>query len=349
MITLYARGRSLAALAVALAFALPAAPAAAQDSPDAEREARYQSRAERRPMRIEDPSEPVTVRIERRDPARANPQRERRAAPRPERVAPLQPETFAAPAPARAAAPRPERFAAPRPSPPPQAEVRQAEPAPRGFGADVVARAQAAERAQRRSEENTAQYDSRGAQRAVQTERRGDGRADRVEDRGDRRAEGVVSRNGDWRSNHQRDGRQDHWRDGRGDQSRGDRHNWQRDDWRWSWIGRPGWDQRDYRRWDSRWRANRSYNWSDYRRGNQFLYRPGPYFAPYRSHRYSRIDIGFTLDSLFFQPRFFINDPWSYRLPPVYGPYQWVRYYDDVILVDIYSGEVVDVIRNFFW
>ena len=72
-------------------------------------------------------------------------------------------------------------------------------------------------------------------------------------------------------------------------------------------------------------------------------------FAPFRAHRYSRLNQGFFLDSLFFQPRFFINDPWAYRLPPVYGPYQWVRYYDDVVLVDIYTGEVVDVIHDFFW
>jgi len=26
-----------------------------------------------------------------------------------------------------------------------------------------------------------------------------------------------------------------------------------------------------------------------------------------------------------------------------------VRYYDDVLLVDIYTGEVVDEIRDFFW
>ena len=31
------------------------------------------------------------------------------------------------------------------------------------------------------------------------------------------------------------------------------------------------------------------------------------------------------------------------------GPYRWVRYYDDALLVDIYSGEVVDVIYDFFW
>ena len=50
-----------------------------------------------------------------------------------------------------------------------------------------------------------------------------------------------------------------------------------------------------------------------------------------------------------FGNRYWINDPWQYRLPAVYGPYQWVRYYDDVLLVDTYTGEVVDVIHNFFW
>ena len=59
--------------------------------------------------------------------------------------------------------------------------------------------------------------------------------------------------------------------------------------------------------------------------------------------------IGFFLDSLFFSSRYYINDPWAYRLPSVYGPYRWVRYYDDVVLVDIYTGEVVDVIHDFFW
>jgi len=156
---------------------------------------------------------------------------------------------------------------------------------------------------------------------------------------------------GEWRGD--RDGRRDDRRDGRRDDWRRDQwqrdRDWRRDDWRWSWNGRPGWDSRDYRRWDNRWRDNRSYNWYSYRRSHRVIYQPGPYYAPYRSHRYNRLSIGFYLDSLFFQPRFFINDPWAYRLPPVYGPYQWVRYYDDVLLVDIYSGEVVDVIYDFFW
>lgn len=159
-------------------------------------------------------------------------------------------------------------------------------------------------------------------------------------------------RGNDWRDGRRNDWRRDGWRDDdrrRGDWRRGDGRNWRRDDWRWGWNGRPGWDNRDFRRWDNRWRSNRSYDWFDFRRSNRFVFQPGPYFAPFRSHRYNRLSIGLFLDSLFFQPRFFINDPWTYRLPPAYGPYQWVRYYDDVVLVDIYTGEVVDVIHDFFW
>jgi hypothetical protein len=218
--------------------------------------------------------------------------------------------------------------------------------------------------------------ENRGERRAERVENRGDRRADQAEDRQDnwrrdnwRRDDWHQddSRRGAWQGGHRdgafdgqvrdiardarradewRNDRRGDWRDGRRDDWR---RNWRRDDWRWGWNGRPGWDHRDFRRWNHGWRNDRRYDWFDFRRGNRFLFSPGPYFAPFRSHRYSRIQQGFFLDSLFFQPRFFINDPWAYRLPPAYGPYQWVRYYDDVLLVDIYTGEVVDAIHGFFW
>ena len=75
----------------------------------------------------------------------------------------------------------------------------------------------------------------------------------------------------------------------------------------------------------------------------------GRYYSPYNNWSYRRLSSGFFLDSLFFSNRYWINDPWQYRLPAADGPYRWVRYYDDVLLVDIYSGEVVDVIYDFFW
>lgn len=157
-----------------------------------------------------------------------------------------------------------------------------------------------------------------------------DGQRDRYEGRRERREEYRDGR----RDGNYRDG----YRDGRRHAYR-ERRYYDRGDYR-----------RDYRRWDRRdWRRHKRYDWYDYRRSHRHVFHIGRYYAPYRSHYYNRITIGFFLDGLFFGSRYWINDPWQYRLPDVYGPYRWVRYYDDVLLVNIYTGEVVDVIYDFFW
>lgn len=157
------------------------------------------------------------------------------------------------------------------------------------------------------------------------------------------------ARNGDhdrrdsdrWRDNDRR-GSNDQWR---GQQHRGNDYraanNWPRSSYRNN--------RNDHNRWNRDWRHDRRYDWNSYRRYNPSIYRWGAYYAPYRGYSYRRMSIGFFLDSLFFSSSYWINDPWQYRLPEVYGPYRWVRYYDDALLVNIYSGEVVDVINNFFW
>jgi hypothetical protein len=317
--TLTVRGGALSALAFVLALSIPLAPAEAQrrDGPRAERQ---ETRGERPQVRAE-------------------------------RVAPPQ----RAERPVRAErGPQGGGFGA---------EIRRraeryGEPDARPVGMErSEAPARRVEQVDWRSEGRAERID-RGSERRAETVER---RADRVEDRGDRRAERVERGGERWgdgvREAYHESRRDGDWRDGRRDRDwRGDRRdfrreqrNWRHDDWRWNYRGWYGWDSRDFRRWDRRWRSNRDYDWAFYRSANRFHFRPGPYYPPFRWHRYSRVQIGFFLDSLFFQPRFFINDPWAYRLPPVYGPYRWVRYYDDVLLVDVYSGEVVDVIYNFFW
>ena len=120
-----------------------------------------------------------------------------------------------------------------------------------------------------------------------------------------------------------------------------------------NWGSRDGSRNRysgDYRRWDRNdWRRDRRYDWYGYRSHNRSLFSIGRYYSPYRNYSYRRLSIGLFLDNGFYGNRYWVNDPWQYRLPEVYGPYRWVRYYDDVLLVDIYSGEVVDVIYDFFW
>lgn len=119
-----------------------------------------------------------------------------------------------------------------------------------------------------------------------------------------------------------------------------------------SWQGNRGNDHRwsnDDRRWNNDWRQDRRYDWRDYRSSHRDVYRGRPYYSPYRGYAYRRVSIGFTLGSLFYGNSYWLDDPWMYRLPPVYGSYRWVRYYDDVLLVDVYTGQVVDVIYDFFW
>ena len=134
----------------------------------------------------------------------------------------------------------------------------------------------------------------------------------------------------------QQNGRNDRrdWRDDRRDSRqdrRADNRNW-RNDW-----NRQGW------------RNDRRYDWQNHRARYRNNYRLGNYYSPYRNHRYSRFSIGLMLQPLFYSQNYWINDPYQYRLPYAPSGTQWVRYYNDVMLVDTYSGEVVDVIHDFFW
>jgi Nickel/cobalt transporter regulator len=101
--------------------------------------------------------------------------------------------------------------------------------------------------------------------------------------------------------------------------------------------------------WNQGWRNDRRYDWRGHRDRYRNYYSPGRYYSPYRGHSYRRYGIGINIGSAFFGSRYWINDPSYYRLPPAYGPYRWVRYYDDVLLIDLRSGRVVDAIHDFFW
>ena len=117
-------------------------------------------------------------------------------------------------------------------------------------------------------------------------------------------------------------------------------------------------DRRDWRNdrrndrgdWRRDWRNDRRYDWNRYRNQNRFVFRLNPYYSPYGyGYSYRRFGIGSILDSLLFGRNYWISDPYQYRLPPAPPGYQWVRYYNDVILVDTWNGRVVDVIYDFFW
>jgi len=101
-------------------------------------------------------------------------------------------------------------------------------------------------------------------------------------------------------------------------------------------------------RWDRGWRNGGRYDWQRYRYENRGIFHLGPYYAPYRGYYYNPLEIGIVLDSLFYNRNYWI-DPGYYDLPPAPPGAEWVRYYNDVVLVDMDSGQVIDVIHDFFW
>jgi Nickel/cobalt transporter regulator len=163
----------------------------------------------------------------------------------------------------------------------------------------------------------------------------------RVDGRWDRNNNGVVDRRYDWNRDGTRDNRWNnggHWNNDRG--------------WHQRWNNDRSWNRgwNNNRDWNRGWRNDRRYDWQRYRYQNRDVYRLPRYYSPYGyGYRYQQFGIGFYLESVLFGSRYRISDPWRYRLPQTSWPYQWVRYYDDVILVDTRNGYVVDVIYNFFW
>ncbi|MGI8706415.1 MAG: RcnB family protein [Sphingomicrobium sp.] len=96
------------------------------------------------------------------------------------------------------------------------------------------------------------------------------------------------------------------------------------------------------------WRSDRRYDWRNYRDRNRSHFRVGLYFDPF-GWNYRRYDVEWRLWPSYYSSNYWLNDPFMYRLPYAPWPYKWVRYYDDALLVNVYTGQVADVIYDFFW
>lgn len=181
-----------------------------------------------------------------------------------------------------------------------------------------------------------------------QNDGRGNWNRDRDGDRNDnwRRNNNGQWNRGGWGANTSRNWNRDRDRDWNRD-----RNGWRGNNWGYNngWRGN-GWGNNGWRGWDrDGWRRDRRYDWYGWRNSHRSIFSLGFYSAPWRGYSYSRLGIGVVIGAPFYDQRYWIADPWAYRLPPAGGPYRWVRYYDDALLVDIYSGEVVDVIYDIFW
>jgi len=123
----------------------------------------------------------------------------------------------------------------------------------------------------------------------------------------------------------------------------GDRH-WSGNDRRWDRDGH--WD-RDHR--------GPPANWRHWERGrlppvyaSSHRYRIGPYHTPYgwyvRSWSY-----GDFLPRGWFAPDYWVEDFWDYDLPYPPPGFHWVRVGDDALLVDDYSGRILQIVSDIFW
>jgi Ni/Co efflux regulator RcnB len=87
-------------------------------------------------------------------------------------------------------------------------------------------------------------------------------------------------------------------------------------------------------------------DWRDYRTHNRNAFHPARFRAPFR---YNNFNIGIRLSPQYYGSRYYVNNYSSYRLPsPGYG-LRYVRHYNDVLLVNVRNGRVVQVYRNFYW
>lgn len=100
--------------------------------------------------------------------------------------------------------------------------------------------------------------------------------------------------------------------------------------------------------WRNNWRSDHRYDWRNHRNRHRSLFHFGFYYDPF-GWGYQRYSIGSRLWPTYYRSSYWLSDPWQYRLPYAPPGTRWVRYYDDAVLVDMWDGQVIDVIYNFFW
>jgi len=182
---------------------------------------------------------------------------------------------------------------------------------------------------------------------------RGDWRGDRPRDPAGWRTPDDDRRQQEWRQREWRDQAQNQrWRDEeRRRREDRDRRGRSFGDWRdqndqnYGFAERRAWADQ----WNRSWRRDRRYDWLGWRSLNRGAYHLPRYYSPYGGYGYQRFSSGVILEPMYFGQSYWLDDPYAYRLPPAYGSYRWVRYYNDAVLVDLRSGLVVDIVYDIFW
>jgi len=99
--------------------------------------------------------------------------------------------------------------------------------------------------------------------------------------------------------------------------------------------------------WNRDWRRDNHYDWRRFRDHHRSRFHLGLYFDPF-GWGYQSFDVGYRLWPAYYGNRYWI-DPGQYGLPYPPPGAAWVRYYNDALLIDTYTGTVIDVIPGFFW
>lgn len=73
------------------------------------------------------------------------------------------------------------------------------------------------------------------------------------------------------------------------------------------------------------------------------------YVAPQRNWRYRPVTVGYTLQPAFYGSRYFVGNYGTYGVGAPGRFRQWIRYGDDLLLVNVRTGRVLRVIPNAFW
>ena len=107
-------------------------------------------------------------------------------------------------------------------------------------------------------------------------------------------------------------------------------------------------DRRNDRNWSRDWRGDRG-SWDSWRSRNSDRFRSPPRYNAPRGYSYSRWYPGTRINSGFYDRSYWISDPGYYNLPRATGNYRWVRYFNDVLLVNVRTGQVADIVYDFFW
>jgi Ni/Co efflux regulator RcnB len=74
--------------------------------------------------------------------------------------------------------------------------------------------------------------------------------------------------------------------------------------------------------------------------------RRSEYQAPYRGWRYRTVQPGHTLRQAFYAPRYLVSNPGHYGVRPASRNRQWIRYGNDLLLVNVRNGRVLQVLAG---